>query len=812
MTSQKSLKNNVHINDFKRSLVDSLMFPIIALLVLFVFITVPVLKSFAKYTLVSKGLLYCFISDTSAFIGSFYLLQLGMVMCGMMTATKIFKFMLSKKQVNVYFSLGLTRTTIFLNRFFASTVTLFLSVFIPITIVLFANIAYIGVSAELVKAYLFFVSSLFICGMVGFSIAAFGINISGCMFETCLTTLTISLLPTTVQQLFEVLNVNFLKGYVMDYNRTSFGDFFSPWSFVKPIKERYFVDGNSTNLVSVDDLLAGFERRLLVDGKLPEACQADSVFFLPIIIWLGVALLIVGAALLLLNYRKTENSNSVGKFAISRAIISFTLFCNSIYIVCINLEVSLMCVVIAAVVALIVYFLAQLILTRKIKVTLKSMSVCLALEAVFIVFVISLSTGFFGIYNKLPKKENIKNVSLSIIEVDYVSNSPRNDRYVESTNSKDIDMTVELFEKIKKDSGKPNESITTVYFLITDNNGKKMNRGFQVWDWNLYTEYLEQTVNSDFFDALLEEKFIGYDKNNKSKDGQYTYINNGVEYSYSYFDDKIEDNSDISVSLFDAQMLVPPYSEDKIDTEIEIYKGDELAVALYNDLTKMSYKQLCKNDSKPSVIMGYRDSNVFNGNQKLLAKDYIFENYSYIYEEEKSESANTVIPYICVYPEMTETLAYFEANGMTLQNSYEGKVKQVLYTNCRQPISSVIGKYIENNEEKYQGTIDFDYLKQLYNFNENYFFSSGSFYEDSLEILGGFIRNETTNLDMLKTVYFDLECNLTSVDESKFDQVLSNCVPQYYTYNDDGRIVYIIYEDGSVVCQYLPQSKLSVLK
>ena len=44
MTSQKSLKNNVNANDFKRSLVGSILFPVIAFIVLFVFVTAPVIQ------------------------------------------------------------------------------------------------------------------------------------------------------------------------------------------------------------------------------------------------------------------------------------------------------------------------------------------------------------------------------------------------------------------------------------------------------------------------------------------------------------------------------------------------------------------------------------------------------------------------------------------------------------------------------------------------------------------------------------------------------------------------------------------------
>lgn len=818
MTSQKSL-NNVRLNDFKRSLMGSLSFPTVAFAVLFSFITVPILKYFSKFDFVSEGLLYCFIRSDTVFYNSFYLLQIGMILCGMMTATQSFKFILSKKQVNVYFSLGLTRTSIFLNRLLASAVTLLLSVFIPITVIFCANIACLGISAELVKVYLFFMISLFVCGMVGFSIASFGISVSGSVFESSFASLAISFISTIITVLISELKTNFLKGYVMNYSTESIADFFSPWTFVKPTATKSFFYEDAENFVTVDKLIHGYQRELLTNGKLPEACQADSTFFLPVIIWLGVAILILGAALFLFNRRKAENSNSIGKFAVSRVIIGSTLFGISLYIGLTIFDAKIVGVIIVPCIAAVVYFLTQLLLTRKIKDTLKSMSACAILEAVFILFLITCSTGCFGLYNKLPEKEDIKSVSLSITGIDFVSNIPiYDDGYVESTNPKDIDMTVELFEKIKNDSGKDGENITVLYFTVTDKDGEKMQRAFKVWDRALYAEYLQKTVDSDFFDAVLENQFIGFDKNNKSKDGQYTYLETVNSYyvsNYGYYYDKIEESAVTYFKLFDSQMITYPYSDDETQTDMMLVKGDELATALYNDISKMTYQQLLKNSSKPVVVMGTENNRVFNAQSKFEAIDYIYNGYYYTYaetEEIKEDDPYAVLPYICVYPEMTETLAYFEANGMTPQKSYEGKVKQILYTNCRQPINNVIGEYIESNEDKYHGIIDYDYLTYMYDIYQNDFFSSGYFHNDSLERLGGFIIDDTTNLDILKTVYSDLQYNLTSVDESKFDRVLSGCVPQYYTYNDNGKVVYIIYEDGSVICQYLPQSNLSVLQ
>ena len=91
MTSQKSLKNNVNLNDFKRSLTGSLLFPIIAFLVLFFMVTVPVIayvnaEDFIKTPVHPE--LQMFLGPGSTFAYLPELMFMGMVCCGALVAVK----------------------------------------------------------------------------------------------------------------------------------------------------------------------------------------------------------------------------------------------------------------------------------------------------------------------------------------------------------------------------------------------------------------------------------------------------------------------------------------------------------------------------------------------------------------------------------------------------------------------------------------------------------------------------------------------------------------------------------------------------
>ena len=67
-------------------------------------------------------------------------------------------FLVSKKQVNVFLSLGVTRNTMFINRTLSAIITLFASSFIPVFIVYLINIAKFGASAYLTSVFLYFIA------------------------------------------------------------------------------------------------------------------------------------------------------------------------------------------------------------------------------------------------------------------------------------------------------------------------------------------------------------------------------------------------------------------------------------------------------------------------------------------------------------------------------------------------------------------------------------------------------------------------------------------------------------------------------
>jgi len=192
MTSQKSL-NNVNRNDFVRSLKESLLFPVIAFIILFFFMTAPVIsyvtnEDFLMQTVHNE--ISVFLTDTSSFYYMFAeIVPAGMVACGMLTAAKSFYYLVSKKQVNVFLSLGVKRNTMLKNRILSAVITLFTAVFVPMLIIYITNIVNFGMSAHLTKVFLYVTTMLFVSGLIGFALASMMFMVSGNIFEAAFSIL-----------------------------------------------------------------------------------------------------------------------------------------------------------------------------------------------------------------------------------------------------------------------------------------------------------------------------------------------------------------------------------------------------------------------------------------------------------------------------------------------------------------------------------------------------------------------------------------------------------------------------------------------
>ena len=90
---------------------------------------------------------------------------LAVVGCSVLLGVMMFRFIASKKTVNVFYSLGITRKSLFVSKYLAGVLMLVVSVALPLLFNLILNFSYLGSSWQLwsATAYYFWSFSILAC-------------------------------------------------------------------------------------------------------------------------------------------------------------------------------------------------------------------------------------------------------------------------------------------------------------------------------------------------------------------------------------------------------------------------------------------------------------------------------------------------------------------------------------------------------------------------------------------------------------------------------------------------------------------------
>ncbi len=814
MTSQKSLKNNVNKNDFKRSLLGSLPFPLIALVLLFTMVTVPVFQYVtAEEFLMAKEHteISMFLTEHSTFYYAFDLLPIGMVICGMLTALKSFSFMLSKKQVNVFLSLGVKRKTMVTNRLISGVISLFTAVFVPLLLIYITNIVSFGYHSYQTSLFLYFTALLFVCGLVGYSLISAMIMVSGNAFEAIASALAITAIPILIfSTAYSVMNY-YLKGFIRgSFDFETFAFVLTPWTMAlnlqTEISDTYGGDAYYYDIITPRKILSPLHRDVPLDEfKIPKEYNVDWGFILPIVIWLVVAVVLIGVTYYLFNRRKAEHANSLGKFPVSRAVLGTCAFTLVTYVLTewfgYEVNISPLFFLVTAI-AVIAYFLVQLILTRKLKIAFKSLKWCFVLVGTFAVCCILINTGFLGQYNKTPDKADVKSVAIEATELSgyehwiYPWNPGEN--FVESSTDESKQAVLEAFELLKNEKVDYNEDyLTSITLGIRNNDGKVKYRNFDIYTEETYIKYIQLVYGSDYFDAILKNYLV----DDIPENTEYDSTGHLKKFKWAYSD---------------KDMII------EIDNKLNYIEDvDGLCEALYKDLSKMTVEDLFKNNNQPVGILirssvdvdwpGYSVTYANSPYYPLTDHEMAFQVADDKIIEEPDMAHGLIDSHIPVYADMTNTLTFLKDNGYELTTE-PTKVKEVLYTDSKMSLYEAQKGFAKANKDDYRGWGQYDSMLPDY---KTPMFRQNDFVYHSNDPIAYFIDKDApmTEYDMLQMIYKDAGHPLTSVkDTAKAQEITDKTVSQYMTLDDDGRYVYVVYENNVMAWYYLPEANVNVLK
>lgn len=802
MTSQKSLRNNLVLNDFKFGLKSTVLFPILGFLGLFIFLTSPMIGyvTSESFLLQQKHYEYTmYLAENSTIESMFEFFPMAMVVCGMLTAMNAFSFMLSKKQVNVFLSLGVSRKTMFLNRILAGTAELFLAVFIPTFIVYLINVFAFGATLHAFELFLYLTALLFVSGFTGFVMTAVAIVVSGNIAEGFITSVAASIIPVFVVQTFRGLRYAYLYGYTPTSYYENWINAFSPWGMASNITGtmHYNVAYNDHYIITPGRLLRMFDKSMLdKTGALPEDYSVSLAVTLPVILWFAVSVALIFVGVFLYNRRKAEHANSLGKFSVSRAIICTAVITGLSWVLSEMLGYDLPPALFALVwvlILLVVYFVIQLILTRKLKKSLLSLKWCAVVALAGVLTLTVISTEYFGTYNKTPEKSEVEYVSVEMSEhpatPHYIFPTDYNLNYVKSTSDESKKAVLSLFDLLKEDKGEYfeegfRESIT---FAIKLKNGEIIYRDFGIFDKDTYAKYLETVYGSAVFDDVLYDYLIA---------------------------DNEDNNVDSSTGYLKNQQWCVANSSGLSSKEntIMVDEVNALCEALYKDLKEMSYEELLQNTQHPICILSASGEYVdYGGQSPVYAQNpvYPFTGPEQTDWEWALEEYCLVSQFIPVYKDMKNTCEFLESQGY-LDNVKDLEIKEILYTDSPLSYNMACYDYAEKNQDKWQAGGKWEYYFWE---EQNASFNIYEFDVYYVDVIGYFLDETKSRYDVLKLVYKDIGHPLVSVtDKDKIDAIYNKSVPTFTYGGDNGRYVYVVYEEGPIVCYYLPEANVPVIK
>lgn len=817
MISPRYSNDRVDANDLKRSFLSILPYSVIAFLALIMFHVQPVLsyvfsESF-KTEKMQKDVLFYFLNSNNVF-PSF--IQIGMVLCGMLMAFTMYQFLLTKKSVNVYLSFGMTRSKLYINRLFAAILSLFVATFIPTFLTFIINLVNFGANSALTSVFCYIFLMEFVSGLAGFALASAVMTFSGCTIEAVITTIGLSAIPTFISGTIDSLST-IVRGYTYnigaDIARRIGGYLFSIWNFAVDTEN---LNGKSTEVTT--------EKTFVLLGQLTKkssfkAFQSiDMEVLFPILMWLAISIILIAVGTVLMKKRKSENSNSFGKFYLASAsngLLVFTIVLDILtsalkyqyadnYRSSLHQNLALILLIVFGV-TVIVFFLTELILRRNFKATLKTLPVYALAFAVTIFGFVYYGTSHFGAYNKLPDISQVKSVSMDIKDSrgTKLQNTAINSKFL-SGNAEDIKTAYEMFNMVKSDKHyKGAELEGKIGFKIVLKDGTEINRIYAVYTSDVYNKYRRTVYNTQFFKDFLKQVLV--EGKSTSEDDSHTDEHGNPSLTYSSADQAYTGGGEWY--YVGPSYLVDNYYTNSTTANLDLIEDiDGLKEAIYKDYIAMSYEDAYTNTRIPVGAITSAIEAAKNTTTKLVNKyGYYYPEYNMFGSQDTESTQQNADKCIkgsatlsfYIYPNMTNTIKFLNDNGL-MPLAYTGKVKEVYYADTSYSANKIISHYADGSklENKYEA---FDFSQALS--VDNY----GAVEEGKPETI--------SYMDYIKNAYTKAGLTLNTVSGDKANEIASKAIPYYapdHGVEIKGRHILIVYDDNTITSLYVPEGNMAV--
>ncbi len=598
-------------------------------------------------------------------------------LCGIAMAICTFNFITSKKQVNVYYSLGITRTKLFLGRYISSALLLSASVFLPLLIMLIANLSALGFSGIVFESFFFYLLTFLVVSLSAFTITATIFACVGTVFEAGVFSTIILFLPDILLYGIQSIMSVFLYGNPYGFDFTPANNESWDNSYVATLSEKFDF------LSPVFFAKAEASKFTCIERSTDTAQQViENPSFTNIILWIIFTVIIALLGIKLFNKRKAEIAGFIGTNGILNTLVSYLAGFFVFAFAILALEELVAGLVFGLLFFTVVHLGLQLLVLRNLKKFVKGLyKLPIGLVAVSL-FAVSVNAGFFGFSSKTPEFEKIKSVSVSIVgdssqfalfgdgahyiteyNLFFLNNS--NVITGEITAEDDIKKVLKAHELIADSKEDERTLENAIQFSYTLKDGTTFKRNFNCSTPEAYRAllYLEE---SQYFKDALYNLFKGEIKLPDPKTGK-TLTDEEHKISYAQF--ALRDS-------FSSLNIFSKYLDAFADVKLCDADRKLLLDALYNDLSKRSVTDKYYPDSTPVAFMrfdGYWENyywdivnpaeGVFldepaDEGKKEKPKKTTFTVYDFSSDkvEFHTSSLYNPLPFFVITPDMTETI------------------------------------------------------------------------------------------------------------------------------------------------------------
>lgn len=360
--------------------------------------TGAMLESSAKITDLYKFLIFSEFGQISSNIG----IHLAVIAFSILLGVVMFRFIASKKTVNVFYSLGITRKNLFVSKYLAGILMLAVSIVIPFLTCLLVNIATFGSSKELWSAIIYHILGYYALSLTAFSLTAAVFSCVGTIVEGIAFSGIIMLGPTMlfygIQFLMKKLTLGSPYGHFYDLNYQVTNALATSLSRFNPI---LFLFKNVSKI--------GMLTRVDTDSEF----VWNAPNFGDIVIWFIASAFLFALGIYLFQKRKAEICGFLGVNKWLNFGITFLVGFFPLTIAVSNSNSVLIGILIGIAIYIFLYLIIDFALIRNFKEWAKALYKLPIHLGISLIIVLIFASGLFGYSSRIPKIEKIESIEIA---------------------------------------------------------------------------------------------------------------------------------------------------------------------------------------------------------------------------------------------------------------------------------------------------------------------------------------------------------------------------------------------------------------